>query len=231
VVTISRTPAGSTVRTNVRGADERVAIGDTLLVVDTEQPFGVELTYRLSIDETDADLETVTTTLAGGKVVLSDAVSGDAVEVVVLSWPSKRRDRPGSVFAVGGRNIVVSGQRGGFSGTIELFTETDESKNAVLNLLDSATAGILQIRQAGPYDGVDSYFYVQSDDEVRYSQDGSDERRTIALDVIETRPWAPTLGGGVFDLGDIAAAYTGETLADLAADYATLLLIAMGSFE
>jgi hypothetical protein len=191
---------------------------DTLSKVDDEAPFGVLLTYILTVDGVDVASATTTLTLAGA-------------EVVVLAWPSKRRERNSSVYAVGGRNIVVSGQRGGFSGTIDLFTETDDSKNNVLDLLQNATSGIIQIRQAGPYDGVDCYVSVLSDDEQRYSQDGSDERRIVSLDVVETGAWAPTLESPGFTLDDIKAAYVGLTYADLAAAYSTLTDIALGSFE
>lgn len=174
----------------------------------------------------------LTVALAGGKVVLSDAVSGAAAEVVVLAWPDKRRARRTSVYAVGGRNIVVSGPRGGFESSLELFVETEEQRVAVDDLLQTATSGILQIRQPGGYYTVDCYVAIPVDTETRWSQDGSDERRVITLDVIETRPWAPKLASSTFTLGDIPLAYpAGATLADLAADYDTLLDIARGDFS
>jgi hypothetical protein len=237
VVTVSRTTPSSTARTIVRGA-ELVEVDDSNLILnDLEQPYGTLLTYYLTIggelDGVDNDTATITTTLEGGKVALTDAISGDAAEVVVLGWPSKRRERQSSVFAIGGRNIVVSGQRSGWSGTIELFTETDESKASVLEILDSATSGILQIRQSGTYDGVDSYFSVLVDEEQRYSQDGSDERRIISLDSVETTAWASALpSADLFDLDDIATVYFGLTLDDLEDDYpGTLLDIALGDFS
>jgi hypothetical protein len=237
VVTVSRTTPSSTVRTIVRGA-ELVEVDDSNLILnDLEQPYGTVLTYYLTIggelDGVDNDTATITTTLEGGKVALTDAISGDAAEVVVLGWPSKRRERQSSVFAIGGRNIVVSGQRGGWSGTIEVFTETDESNASVLEMLDSATSGILQIRQSGTYAGVDSYFSVLVDEELRYSQDGSDERRIISLDSVETTAWASALpSADLFDLDDIATVYFGLTLDDLEDDYpGTLLDIALGDFS
>lgn len=233
VVTISRTPAGSTVRTIVRSADEVEMTSDTLVRTDAEQPFGVLLTYRLTIDGVDNDSETITVTLSGGKVALSDAISGEAAEVVVMSWPSKKRERQSTVFAVGGRNIVVSGQRGGWSGTVEVFVENDESKNAVLDLLENATSGVLQIRQSGSYDGVDAYISVLADDEVRYSQDGSDERRTIALDAVEVNGWAPSLEAPGFTLQDLADAFPSpDDLADINSAYpGTLLDIALADLS
>ena len=236
LITVSRSAAGSTVRTAVRGANEIIPGTSTLILIDAEQPFGVELTYWLTtgaaVDEAQVDVASanITVQLAGGKVALSDAITGVSAEVVVLSWPSKRRTRPSSVFPVAGRNIVVTGTRGGFESTIEFFTETTLASDAIDELLQSATAGIVQIRQAGPYDDVDSYFVVQSDDKQRYSQDGSDERRIWAFDVIETAAWAPTAGTLTFDLDDVNAAYPG-TLIDLNVAFGNLLALAQGDFS
>jgi len=231
LVTITRTPAGSTTRTTIRGADAITATGSTLVLVDAEVPFGVQLTYYLTVDQLDVASATTTVSLTG--VALSDAISGDAAQVVILAWPEKRTERTASVFAVGGRNIVVSGQIGGFSSTIDLFTETDDSKNNVLELLTSATSGILQLRsdQSTTSDGVDCYIVATAWGEQRYSQDGSDERRIISLDVVSTTPWGPTLESSTYTLQDIADAYAGSALADLAADYTTLLDLALGTFE
>jgi hypothetical protein len=206
---------------------------DALVRADAEAPFGVELTYYLTVDGQDLDTVVYTYTLAGGKVALSDAISGDAAEVVILAWPGKRRERASSVFAVAGRNIVVSGQRGGFSGTLDVFTETDDAKLNLLDLLQNATSGVLQIRsdRSLTSEGVDAYFSVLADDENRWSLDGSDERRIVSLDVVETEPWAPTLDSSTFTYADVAAFYTGDTYADLAADFATYLDVALGDFS
>jgi hypothetical protein len=233
VVTISRRVAGSTVRTVVRGAEGVEMEFDSLVRADAEAPYGVEVTYYLTVDGLDLDTVLHTYTLEGAKVALSDAISGAAAEVVVLSWPEKRRERASSVFAVGGRNIVVAGQRSGFSGSLDIFVETDDSKNNLLDLLNSATSGVLQIRCADGtvYNGFDAYFSVLTDTETRWSEDGSDERRIISLDVVETSPWAPTLDSSTFDYADVATAYTGLTYADLAADFPTYLDVALGDFS
>src|SRR5215216_141472 len=219
LVNVSRYPAGSTTRTTIRGLDNVEATTDAIIRADAEAPFGVLLTYILTVDGTDS--ASATTTLSLTRVALSDAISGGGAEVVVLSWPSKRIERPASVYPIGGRNIVVSGQPGGFSSAIDLFVETDASKNNVLDLLRDATSGVIQIRsdQSITSDGVDCYVVATSWDEVRFSQDGSDERRVVSLDVAESTPWAASLESSTFTLQDIADAYPGGTLADLAADY------------
>jgi len=231
VVTINRTPAGSTTAVTMRGADAVTMTTDTLTKVDAEAPFGTALTYRLIVDGVTTAIAITTLTLTGGKVALTDAISGDAAEVVVLAWPEKKWERASSVFAVGGRNIVVSGQAAGFTGTIDLFTETNDAKHNVFELFQSATSGIVQIRQDGTYDGVDAYISALSFSEQRYSQDGSDERRILSLDVVETGAWAPTLESPGFTLDDIKAAYVGMTYTDLAAAYGTLLDLALGDFS
>jgi len=230
LVSITRTPAGSTTRTTIRGANGITTTTDTLVLADAEAPFGVLLTYTLIIDQ--VDYATATVTLSLTKAVLTDAISGDAAEVVVLAWPEKRTDRTASVFPVGGRNVVVSGQVGGFTATIDLFVETDDSKNNVLALLRDATSGVVQLRsdQSLTSDGFDCYIVAMSWSEQRYSQDGTDERRIISMDATETTPWGGTLESATFNLGDIALAYLGRTLQDIASDYATLLDIALGSF-
>jgi hypothetical protein len=202
-----------------------------LLTIDNEAPFGVPLTYSLTVDGVVTSTATVTLTLVGGKVALTDAISGESAEVVVLAWPERTWTRNSTVFAVNGRNVVVTGQNSGFTGTIELFTETNDSRNSVLDLLSNATSGIVQIRQDGSYDGVDAYISPLSVVDRRWSQDGSDERRIISVDVVQTGAWGSTLAASAFDLGDIADFYTGETLADFAGDYATLLAAALGSYS
>jgi len=228
---ITRRVAGSTVRVPVRGADNLPMTSDAAVFVDAEEPFGVELTYTLTIDGTDAESELVTVTLAGGKVALSDAIAGNAAEVVILAWPDKSYEVPGSVFKVPGRNIVVSGQAGGWEGGLELFTETNDARANVIDLIGSATSGILQLRQAGGYEDVDAYVWVRKFAVVRWSQDGSDPRRVLALDVVEVEPWAPGLASSTFTWADVAAAYTGQTWADLADDFDTWLEVAQGDFS
>ena len=231
IYSITRRPAGSTVRTPVRGANNVTAANDAAVVVDAEQPFGVQLTYTLTVDGLDIDSEVVTVTLAGGKVALSDAIAGNASEVVILAWPEKSHDVQSSVFKIAGRNIVVSGQAGGFEGGLELFTETNDARANVVALLKSATSGILQVRQSGGYDDVDAYVHVRQFIPTRWSQDGSDQRRVIVLDVVETAPWAPGLNSSTFTYQDVADAYTGQSYADLAADYASYLAVAQGDFS
>lgn len=219
VVTIYRSVGG--VRTAVRGADT-VTVADTALIAtDAELPFGVAIMWVAEVNNSDAASSGPTTyTLTGGKVALSDAINGNSAEVVITAWPDKTHDRNVSVFRVGGRTVTVSGDRGMFTGAVSVMTETDSARDNLAALLDEATDGILQIRQAGPYGGVDSYVCVLSDSEARWSQDGTDQRRIWTLNVAETQAWAPELDTLGFTFADFDAAYTGLHFSAFDTDFA-----------
>jgi len=223
-VELFRSVAGE--RTAVRAGT--VTATDTSVVrTDAELPFGVPVTYVAVVNgSTEYTDGPDTYTLPGGKVALSDAISGLAAEVVITAWPEKANDRVASVFAVGGRNVMVAGPRGMFRSDVELLTESTSSREVVAALLAGASEGTIQVRQAGGYDGVDCYLAVTSDSERRFSQDGSDPRRLWTLRASQVEGWAPQLEARGFTLADLDTAYTGLTLDDIETDYATLLEIA-----
>jgi hypothetical protein len=213
------------VRTLVRAGAATDVTDPSFLRVDAELPFGVPVTYVAVVNGV-AEYSTGPTTyiLDGGKVALSDAIGGLAAEVVIMAWDAKTYDRQATVYKVGGRNVVVSGE---YESTMTLFTETTSSANNLRALLSDATDAIIQIRQAGGYDGVDSYIAVKQVAERRWSQDGSDQRRLWDLTVAEVDGWATALEATGFTLQDIYDFYgTTGTLATLNTDYATLLAIA-----
>jgi len=206
----------------------------TETVVDAELPFGVPVSWQVLNSATGAVLDTagpLTVELTGGQVAITDAISGQAAEVIVTAWPSRDREAIASVFNVDNHNIVVSGGLGQYTATVQLYTETTAGGQALEALLMTCTSGIVQARQSGPYAGVDAYWAVLKASDVRFSQDGSDERRFWQLDVAETDRWAPTLEARGFTLQDVANAYAGLTLADLSADFATLIDLAQGDFS
>lgn len=219
VVTIARQVAGA--RTAVRGADT-VTVADTSLVAfDAELPFGTPVTYVAVVNNADAATVGPTSyTLTGGKVALSDATTGQAAEVVITAWPDKERARRVSTFAVGGRTVVVSGELGQFAGSINVLTQTDSAREQLATLLGEATSGILQLRQAGGYGGVDCYLVVTSARESRWSQDGTDARRVWTLAVAETDAWAASLPTQSFTFGNFDTAYTGLAFSQFDLDYA-----------
>jgi len=212
-ITIYREVAG--VRTLLRGADN-VATGgqDVFVRDDAELPFGIPVRYVAIISTPTGDVEVgsapITVTIE--KVAITDAISGAAIQTVILAWPEKAHSRKASSFQVGGRTVVVSGQRSGFISTIDLVIETDSARENMDALLRGATSGIIQIRQDGGYGGVDSYVAVLGDSETRWSQDGSDPRRRWSLDVVQVEPWASTMQTRGWTLEDLANALDGETM-------------------
>lgn len=228
-LTVYRVVGG--VRTALRGADGVTLTGaDGFVVVDAEQPFGVPVTYLAEVTPTfggDIDVPTAAsiTITSVTKAVLSDAITGQAADVVVTAWAERRRSRAGTAFDVGGRAVVVSGPRSTARSAIELLTEYDSSRENLSDLLDSATGGVLQLRQPGGYSMDDAYIVVLSDVETRWSQDGTDQRRTWTLDVVEVEAWPTIFEARGYVLQDVADAYPG-TLADLATAYPTLLSLA-----
>lgn len=220
----------SGVRTLVRAGTSAAVTDPSFLRVDAELPFGVPVTYVAVVNGIEYTVGPTTYTLTGGKVALSDAVAGTSAEVVILAWPEKNLDRAFTRFRVGGRNVVVSGDLMSAPSDVSLFVTASSSVDNVLDLLDSATQGIIQVRQPGGYDGVDAYWAVLGVTVRRFSQDGSDQRRTIVLTVVEVEGWAPTLQSATYTYADLETAYTGLTYANLNADYATYLLLAQASF-
>jgi hypothetical protein len=235
-VTIYRGALG--VRTPVRGADAITTTDVSLVRVDAEEPFGIQLTYVLSVDGIDVDSTVITVNLPGGDVVAAtDAVTGAAASIRVVAWPERTRARQATTFTVAGRAIVVAAPRGGFSGQLDVYTDTTAAADNFDALLQHATAATIQLRAPIPldpakhYDRFDCYIAVLADTEKRWSQDGSDPQRLWSLDVVEVGPWDPSLSTRGFTYGDVALAYTGLTYADLARGYGSYLAMDQGDFS
>ncbi|NUP36027.1 MAG: hypothetical protein HOY76_03130 [Streptomyces sp.] len=217
-------------RTAVRAADAVDVAGQTaLLRVDAEQPFGVAVSYTAELEDVNGNVwtvstaSTITSTVDGD--VISDAIRGLGATVTIASWPDKKRDRDASQFNVGGRIVVVSRPRSSASATVLVRTETDEQGDALHEVLGSATEGVVLIRKQVTMPGVDGYLVVLTDTEDR---NWYDQIRRWSLDVVETEEWPSILEAAGFTLQDVADNYT--TLADLAADNATLLALALRDF-
>lgn len=219
-------------RTLVRAGSDDAVPDTSFLRTDAELPFGVPVSYVAVVNETTEYATSSTTyVLPGGKVAMSDAITGTAAEVIIMAWDAREYDRQATVYKVGGRNVVVSADLGMFEADIDIYVDTTSATESVLSLLRVATEGVIQIRQPGGYDGIDCYVSVLRAAERRHSQDGSDQRRYWTLAVAEVEGWAPALEAQGTTLQDIADAYTGLTLDDLSDDYATLLAIAQAEFS
>jgi hypothetical protein len=209
-------------RVAVRAGSSASATDVAFLVIDAELPFGTPVYYVAVVEDMEVSSPAVTYTLPGGKVALSDAISGDSAEVVISAWPDKAYDRNGSVLKAGDRNIAVLQEVGQYTSELELYTEADSARENVNALLHSATNGILLIRAPNVtlYPDVDAFLVVLAFRQRRWSQDGSDPRRLWTLTVAEVTGWAPTLAASGWTYADLEAAYVGLTYANLATDYA-----------
>lgn len=229
-VTVNRIVGGQ--RTPVRDLNNVLVAATTTVAVDAELPFGLPVTYELidagAVTDTDGPY---TATLTGGNVALSDAITAVAAEVVIFAHDDLVSDAEATVFQVDGANYVVSDRLGQPVATWEFYTETTTAHDDLMTLLGTCTTGVFQMRQPGGYAGVDGYYAPLSVATRRFSQDGSDQRRITAVRMAETSAWHVLMLARGYTLQDVADAYAGLTLADLAADYATLLLLAQGDFS
>lgn len=229
-VSFYRVVAGD--RTLVREADSITVTDPAMLRVDAELPFGVPVSYVAVVNSTaEYTTSAVTYDLPGGKVAVSDAITGEAAETIIISWPELSRETVSSLFRAGNRNIVVTDGLGQPTSTIELFVESDSSSANLRDLLENATSGIIQVRQPGGYTDIDSYQAVLGYRQKRFSQDGTDERRIYEIDVAEVDGWAPALEARGYTYADLEARYAGLTYADLAGDYATYLDLAQADLS
>jgi hypothetical protein len=231
VINLYRVVAGQ--RTLVRGGTITNSSNALAFVrIDAELPFGVPVSWVADVNSAEYTSQTETLELPGGKVVLSDAISGQAAEVVVLAWPEKTYARRVSLYQLAnGDNKTISGNAAMFASRMELFTPTDTARVSLRSLLDNAVANVVQLRQPGGYSDVDCHLSVLSFAVRRMSQDGSDERRIFALEVAQVFGWSAAFEAAGYTYEDLATVYTGLTYTDLAGDYATYLALAVAELE
>lgn len=230
-ITVYRSVGGE--RTALRGGTSTSVTDTSFLVLDAELPFGIPVTYVARVNAaTDYATSATAYALPGGKVALSDAISGLSAEAVILAWDSSTFQRQATVFKVGARNVVVAGALGQPEQDITLYAETDTASALLLALFTDATSAIVQIRQPGGYADVDGYYAITSAERGRFSQDGTDPRRTWTVRAVSVDGWPSALQAAGFTLQDIYDYYGASgTLADLAADYPTLLSVAQADWS
>jgi hypothetical protein len=216
----------------LRGAINLNTVGvDTVVRVDGEQPFGVAYSYVAVVTDSlgvvsEAYSDPLTVTL-GARYVISDAITATGAMVGAETWPEHKSIRDATTFNVGGRAVVVSGPRMAPASTLRLRTDTANDGDAMDALLDTATSGVVLVREEFNLAGFATYLAVLTD---------SDDRqwwgpvRWWTLDVQETEPWPANLEARGFTLLDINTAYSSGTLNDIRNSYATLLAIAQANF-
>jgi hypothetical protein len=235
VVSITVERSASDTLTPLRAATDVDVTGDDAFVrTDGELPFGVAVSYVVTLtdaqgDEWQLESNTVTVGAAEDGEVLSDAVLGVGVDVQILEWRSRQYDREATVFNVSGRHVVVSGPNPDFTADLVLFTETTAARVAMLDLLDRATGGIVQLRTHASticlddpgYDvhaEVDGYVAVLSVVEERAGKFRWPQRRW-RMSVVAVDPWQLTLEARGWTYADVDGFFTDQTYAALDAEF------------
>lgn len=229
-LTIWRDVGGT--RTAVRGTPIEAPTDTSTVLTDAEAPFGVAATYVLDQLDVETSSSPVTVTLTRGRVALTDAITGQAAEVDIVTVSDLTTPIRAAQLLTSTRVVVVHDARASTRTlSLEVLARTETEAVAVRDLLDGATSSIVQVR--GPsqttYPGVDRYLTVTGQVERRLTPSTATPVRLFALDCVEvTAPgWDPDLEARGYTLDDIASAYSGLTLADLAGDFATLLAVAV----
>lgn len=216
----------------VRGGYFESINTDAVVIADNEAPFGVPVYWRTRVNEQfssyfDRDSAPLNLTLEGGKVCVSDAITGNSAEVTVMAWDKTSYSADATVFRVAGQNKVITGPgglTGQFTADVRLRVNSTSSKENLLNLLASATSGTLQIRRSVSNGTLDEcYFSVLNFDIERVSNRISDERRDFVMSIVEKDSWPYTFVAQGFTYGDLEAVYSGLTYADLELDFPTYL--------
>lgn len=219
-----------TTLTPVRAASGIDVTGQaSLLRIDAEQPFGVGLNYAAVLVDLYGNQWTVysgpiTSTVTDD--VISDAIRGVGVPVMIESWDDKKRTREATQFNINGRLVVVGKKRSAAQAVVTVSTDTDDDGDTLQDILDQATEGTILIRKQVTLSGVDGWLALLDDDEKRSWQT---PYRAWDLDTVEAEAWPDVLEAAGFTLQDIANNFS--TLQDISAFFTgTLLDIALYDF-
>lgn len=224
-------------RAVVRGFLDYVPTADGFVAFDNEAPLERPVFYTLATTRSDGTVVEQTTAapimLSAAYPVVSEPVSGDGVDLsAIVTWPDLEREGRATVIDVVDRPdpIVVSSGLSSPSSAPVLRVDTIVARRALRTLLESAQ--VLQIRDPHP-DVEDAYVAVGKVTERRLTNDPTDPRRAVLLEVRHVS--APAIGiasgGDTLDelndaipgtLNDIAAAFPGTLLDIAAADLAAL---------
>ncbi|MCM3822472.1 hypothetical protein ACP4TB_29830 [Streptomyces sp. DR3-1] len=219
-------------RAPVRGASglivDQPITRELVVAEDHEIPMGVPVRYRITMTSPSGARSTRSTPLVTvslpdrNEVWLKDPGNPQrACRVMVQRAPDWQRPIEQAVHRVRGRRnpVVLSGRRGGMEGDLDIWTRTDEEREALHLLLDS---GNVLLWQAMPGMGVaDMYVQVAEVTEARTGGTAAEPWRSWSLPLTEVdQPVALGVNGsGGRTWQDVIAEFA--TCADVLAAYST----------
>lgn len=219
-------------RVQIRGGFVSSTDFTSMVVTDSEMPFGTNVRWMVRINEQSSSFEDYNSNilnigLPGNKVLLSDAITDQSAETEIVAWERTKYESDSTLFRVGRKNLVVSGEgrtTGQWTADVRFLTRSISSKNSFLNLVASATSGVLQLRYYKSDGKLDEgYISFMSYDVERFSDDIEDERRFIVANLAQTDSWPYAFHTTGFTYQDLIDLYDGQTYADLELDYPTYL--------
>lgn len=214
----------------VRGAFNRaLTVSSATVVRDREYPLSRPFLYVLRYVDAVAGPVTVYSNwcepLERELPRISNPITGEGVDATIVTWPEFTHEARSSAFDVDGRSapyVVTSTMR---APTSQLLLRTLDATGwrGLSRLI--RLGQVLHVRATDP--ALDDGYvlptrYLLS----RISNRAVDTRRLHTLDVTESGQPSPQIVASGTTLQDIADAYPGESLADIAADFDYLYEIA-----
>lgn len=232
-VNVWREPPSSE-RRIVRGGLDVDAPPSTLLLVDVEPELGRPLIYVAEYlptgSSTPVEVSSAPVTvpdLTGGRHhVLSDPYSGDAVVCDVLYDDDERvmSSRASIMQAQGSAYpVAITDVRTVDTGNLSAFTRDRAETLQLVDLLASGRPVVSRHSNDGCDIPAGEVLLILDAGRSRRTRQG-DRRWSLPFQVIATPD--PTLALTLTTLADLAAVYTGQTLANLNSDFPTLLALA-----
>lgn len=226
----------------VRGSDGlvhgTVLTGSQLVVEDYEAPMGAPVTYRALIRSADGITSSNRLT---APVMLSlpdpsDCWVKDPIEPyrnVMLrasAAPDWTRPIEQTVYRIRNRrnSVVLSDVRGGLTGTLQVWTQSDQEREALHFALDTGNPLLLQF---SPNLGLDdTYVAVADATEARLVPYATELRRLWQLPLTQVdQPIGGVVGTAGWTVQDLAT--TVATILDVVSSYATVLDLALNQQE
>jgi hypothetical protein len=203
-----------------------VGAQSAISVVDYSAPFGIPVSYTLTVSRPDLTTFAITSntvTVVETGCWVTSSVDGVSVPVTLVSWPSRSREPRTAIIDVLNREdpVALMDAHRTPSGVMTFYTETDVESDQLQAVL-AARAPVMF--RSGPGRSIKSVSVVVGKiAENRYTRSGVDQRRMHVIEVQEVKP-VPVALPLTATLGGLHSLLPG-TLADIANYRPTLLAL------